>query len=442
MSTAIRRYDIDWLRVIAIGLLLLYHAAIGFQAWGIMLGFITTDQPWDALWTPMTMLNVWRIPLLFFVSGMGVYFAIQNRNWKQLLKERALRIFIPFVFGIVVIVPVHVFLWQYYYQMPLQYQPNPAHLWFLGNIFVYVILLLPIFFYFKSNETGKIVSMIKNILASPFGLMLVIAAFIAEVLILNPNPYELYAMTAHGFFLGLLAFFFGFCFVLSGSAFWKMLLKWKWLFVIAALSLYSWRSIASPLPASNMRLVIETNCWIFSIFAFGHQYLNRSGKALQYLSQAAYPVYIIHMVFLFLASTLIFPLEINLQSKFVLVLGLTLCGCFVFYEFIIRRVNFIRPLFGLKLKKRVIVKSFFDARLPEQCGGKNRIIDTVSYFRQRLPEIRATFASFAWNDLFFSRKDRKRFFRPPAGWAGKGREECLNFELSSRCLNELVGKIE
>ncbi len=31
MSTTNRRYDIDWLRVIAIGLLLIYHVAIGFQ---------------------------------------------------------------------------------------------------------------------------------------------------------------------------------------------------------------------------------------------------------------------------------------------------------------------------------------------------------------------------------------------------------------------------
>src|SRR5687767_7815238 len=94
-----RRYDIDWLRVIAIGLLLLYHVAIGFQPWGIMIGFITSDKAWGSLWIPMTMLNVWRIPLLFFVSGMGVCFAFHNRNWKQLLRERAGRILLPFLFG-------------------------------------------------------------------------------------------------------------------------------------------------------------------------------------------------------------------------------------------------------------------------------------------------------------------------------------------------------
>lgn len=210
MLTGNRRYDIDWLRVIAIGLLLVYHAAISFQYWGIMLGFITNDKPWEALWAPMTMLNVWRIPLLFFVSGMGVYFSMQNRSWKQLLKERAMRIAIPFIFGMLVVVPAQVYVWQYYYQRPLSYSPGPAHLWFLGNIFVYVILLAPVLFYLKKNEGGKAALFIKKILRNPLGLLVVAAAFVAEVLLVKPDLYELYAMTGHGFFLGLLAFFRGF----------------------------------------------------------------------------------------------------------------------------------------------------------------------------------------------------------------------------------------
>src|SRR6187399_3549827 len=115
MPTINRRYDIDWVRVIAIGLLLIYHVAIGFQPWGINIRFIANEKTWDSLWTPMAMLNIWRIPLLFFVSGMGVYFAIQNRNWKQLLGERAGRILLPYVVGTFLIVPIHLYLWQNYY---------------------------------------------------------------------------------------------------------------------------------------------------------------------------------------------------------------------------------------------------------------------------------------------------------------------------------------
>ena len=117
MTTAERRYDIDWLRVIAIGLLLVYHIGIVFQPWGVFIGFIQSDQPLESLWAPMSMLNIWRIPLLFFVSGMGVFFSIRSRNWKQLILERTRRILLPFLFGMVAIVPAHIFLWQQYYSI-------------------------------------------------------------------------------------------------------------------------------------------------------------------------------------------------------------------------------------------------------------------------------------------------------------------------------------
>lgn len=209
---SVRRYDIDWLRVIAIGLLLVYHAAIGFQPWGTMIGFIANQKPWAALWTPMMLLNMWRIPLLFFVSGMGVHFAMRQRNWKQLITERALRILLPFVFGMFVIVPLHVLIWRYHYNMDMRYTWNPGHLWFLGNIFCYVLLLSPVLFLLKHHEAGVVVKFIKKVFSQPAGLLIVVVAFMVEVAIVKPVPFELYALTVHGFFLGMLAFFLGLCF--------------------------------------------------------------------------------------------------------------------------------------------------------------------------------------------------------------------------------------
>lgn len=343
-----RRYDIDWIRVIAIGLLLLYHVAIGFQPWGIMIGFIANDRPWQSLWIPMSMLNVWRIPLLFFVSGMGVYFALRNRTWKQLLTERALRILLPFVFGMVAIVPIHVYLWQRHYQFDTGYIPGPGHLWFLGNLFCYVVLLLPLFYFLKRYESRQLVHWSVRVWRTPAALLLVFAVFVAEVLILNPVPFELYAATWHGFVLGLLAFLFGFFFVWCGSPFWTMLRRWRWLFLLVAACLFIGRLILFQPPAPIYLLSIESNCWVLAVFAFGYRYLNLPSGALRYLSQAAYPVYIMHMVFLYLGSLLIFPLKIAVSLQFVLVLVFTVGGCLTFYELVIRRVKFLRPLFGLK----------------------------------------------------------------------------------------------
>lgn len=348
MSTINRRYDIDWLRVIAIGLLLIYHIAIGFQPWGVFIGFIQSDQSLVSLWTIMAMLNVWRIPLLFFVSGMGVYFAIRRRNWKQLLAERSKRILLPFLFGIVVIVPLHIFIWQRHYLQDFSYIPNPGHLWFLGNIFAYVVILSPVFFYLKKNEDSRINQWLKKIFASPLGFLLIISAFIAETALVKPAVYEMYAMTWHGFYLGLLAFFFGFCCVFSGNAFWQMLLKYRWVLLSGALILYSIRVMEFSLKAPDYMMAIESNFWIYTVFGFAYKYLNHPSKTLSYLSQGVYPIYIIHMIFLYLGSLLIFPLDIPTLLKFILVVAFTGIGCLILYDLIIKRVSILRPLFGLK----------------------------------------------------------------------------------------------
>lgn len=352
MKKTERRYDIDWIRVIAIGLLLIYHIAIGFQSWGIMIGFISNEQSWESLWIPMSLLNIWRIPLLFFVSGMGLYFAIQKRNWKQLLLERTGRILIPFLFGMFFIVPVHIYLLQDYYNLGLNYTYNAGHLWFLANICTYVVILSPVFFYLKNKKEGKLVSSIRKLLSNPLGLVPFIIAFMAEAWIVDPNLYTLYAMTWHGFFLGLWAFFSGFCFALSGAPFWMMILKWRWLFLSAGALLFVLRLMMFQPNAPGYLLALESNCWIIAILALGYRYLNKPGPVLSYFSQAAYPFYIIHMIFLYLGSFLIFPLSLPVRLKFVLLVAFTFIGCFIGYE-LIRRANWARPLFGLKrIKKR------------------------------------------------------------------------------------------
>ena len=345
-----RRHDIDWLRVIAIGLLLIYHIAIVFQPWAVFIGFIRSSESLNGLWKPMSMLNVWRIPLLFFVSGMGVYFAMRKRNWKELVVERSRRILIPFLFGMVAIVPLHFLIFQSYYHLPSSYYAHPAHLWFLGNIAAYVLILLPLFYYLKKIEGGSFKHKIASYMGNPFGPLSISVFFILEILLVKPQTFELYAQTWHGFFLGILAFFFGFLFVYSGKSFWLTMLKWRWLYLGLATALYTVRLMVFELKSPGYLMAIESNCWIFAVFGFGYKYLNRPSAALRYLSQAAYPVYIIHMFALYIAAMFILPLELPVLVKFLWIILITFAVCFIIYEFIIRRIDIIRPFFGLKRK--------------------------------------------------------------------------------------------
>ncbi|WP_421762973.1 acyltransferase family protein [Ekhidna sp.] len=362
-----RRYDIDWLRVIAIGLLLIYHIAIAFQPWGVLIGFIQTNDPMESVWIPMSMLNIWRIPLLFFVSGMGVWFAIQRRNWKQLLTERSKRILLPFLFGMTVIIPIHVFIWQDYYHQKLRYIFNPSHLWFLGNIFIYVLVLSPIFFFLKKNQGGRVHQMIKRFTNNSLGLLILMIPFILEAEIVSPSEFEVYAMTTHGFFLGLIAFLTGFLCVYSGSGFWEEVTKRRWVLLTIAVVMYFIRLLIFDLRTPNYLMAIESFHWIMAIFGFGYKHLNKPSHALSYLSQAAYPVYIIHMVFIYLGSWLFFQSDIHVIFQFVLLNIFTFAGSFITYEFAIRRAKILRPLFGLKQ-----IDNSFDVSATEQQHDKSR----------------------------------------------------------------------
>lgn len=356
MSTE-RRHDIDWIRVIAIALLLIYHIAIIFQPWAMFIGFIRSDQLFESLWIPMTMLNVWRIPLLFFVSGMGFYFAMQKRSWKQLLIERTKRILIPFLFGIIAITPLHMFIFQKHYKMPLDYFPHQGHLWFLLNIFIYVILLIFITQLIKKKISGKLKNVWILLMKNPFGPIAVSVFFVIEALIVNPQLYALYANTWHGFFLGLLAFFFGFIFVSNGKTFWTTVQKWWWLYLSLAFTLYCVRYHYFSTEGPGYLTAVESNCWIVAIFGLGYKYMNRPSKILSYLSKAAYPIYIIHMFVLYLGALILLPLELPVSIKFLAITCFTFLICFLIYELIIKRVPLIRPLFGLKWRYKLKEKS-------------------------------------------------------------------------------------
>lgn len=349
MQSATRRYDIDWLRVIAIALLLIYHISIVFQPWGFYIGFIQSTETSDSIWIPMSLLNVWRIPLLFFVSGMGVCFALRKRNWKQLLLDRTKRIALPLLFGSFFLVPIHIFLFQKYYEMEIAYTPSVGHLWFLLNICIYVIQIIG-FAFLDQKYDYSFFNFLRKLLKRPYFIYLFIIPFILEAELVNPDYFATYVGNSHGFLIGMLAFFFGFLFIAIGNPFWEAVAKVKTISLIIAVTLYLIRLFYYDLNGPHYLTSIESMNWIFAVFGFGYKYLNKPSKLLSYLSQSVYPLYIVHMIFLYLAAYIFLPLEFSLGINLILIVLFTFLGSFLTYELIIKRVGFLRPLFGMKGK--------------------------------------------------------------------------------------------
>jgi glucan biosynthesis protein C len=256
-------------------------------------------------------------------------------------------------FGVLAIAPLHMFIFQKFYNLPLGYYPHQGHLWFLGNIFVYVILLSPLFYFLKKNENGKIKKTLSKIMSNPSIPLLISLFFIIEVMLVKPQQFALYAQTWHGFFNGFLAFLLGFILVYSGKSFLETVLKWRGLYIGIAIIMYSIRLVVFGTEAPGYLMAIESNFWIFGIFGFAYKYLNKPSTTLNYLSQAAYPIYIIHMFVLYAGAMFIVPLEIPVMLKFLSIVAFTGLVCYLIYEFLIRRSGFLKPLFGLnwKIKK-------------------------------------------------------------------------------------------
>ncbi len=158
MGAAGERYDfLDWLRVIAIFVLLFFHTGMIFVGWG---WHVMNDQRIESLVIPMDISHRLRMPLLFVIAGAGMWFALQRRTGGQLLKERTVRLLFPLIIGMFLIVPPQVFYerlfqgqWhggflQFFWERTLQFRPYPAgdfswhHLWFIVYLYVYVPLLL------------------------------------------------------------------------------------------------------------------------------------------------------------------------------------------------------------------------------------------------------------------------------------------------------------
>ena len=155
----------------------------------------------------------------------------------------------------------------------------------------------------------------------------------------------------------------GFLIVYSGITFWQTVSKWKWIYLAIGAVLFSLRLSCFDEQAVYYLKALESNCWIFGVLGLGYRYLDKPGARLRYLSQAAYPVYIIHMFVLFAGAMIILPLNIHPVLKFIGITFFTFAGCLLIYEFILRRIANLRPLFGLKWQSKEIKPS--KLQLPE-----------------------------------------------------------------------------
>ena len=93
---------------------------------------------------------------------------------------------------------------------------------------------------------------------------------------------------------------------------------------------------------------VNTWSWIITIFGYGSKYLNKKSKLLSYRNRAVYPIYILHQTIIIILAYLLMDHPLHYVWKMLILLVGTYGISLVLYEFVIRRIALLGPLFGLK----------------------------------------------------------------------------------------------
>ena len=144
----------------------------------------------------------------------------------------------------------------------------------------------------------------------------------------------------------------GFIFIATQDVFWPAVVRMRWMALAVASSLYLVRLLVFELQEDLQWLTaLESMSWMLAILGFGSLYLNKPSRSLAYFSKAVYPVYIVHLPVQFTIAYFLLPLALPAYVELALLLAGTFGVSLLLYEFALRRLKWIRPLFGMKLNQ-------------------------------------------------------------------------------------------
>lgn len=372
-----RRYDLDWLRVLVFGLLIFYHIGMLYVAnWGFHFKSAYQSQTLESL---MLIVEPWRMASLWIISGIAIRFILVKVSLLRYTLVRSLRLLLPLFFGVLVVVPPQLYVemtangalnmsyWQFYLAMFTDnnslfenYQPgiwphwDVNHLWYLRSLWEYsiaLILLLPLFN--TSYITAASQWLFKQRMAI-IVLVLSLPIFIIQITWpQDTNRYPLgFTFLVYGYLIGWHA------------CFWQQLkvnLKALLLTFIVLLSVFItfYNTVWLTLDDSTPPWLIIIGMVIYSlvrvlgvltVLALAYKYLNKKSPSLSYFNDAVYPFYIVHQTIIIVLAYNFAPMALGPVIEPLSVTLCTILLCLMSFE-VIRRIDILKPLFGVRIKK-------------------------------------------------------------------------------------------
>jgi glucan biosynthesis protein C len=374
-----RRWDIDWLRVLAVLLLFPFHTARIFDIWEEF--YAKNDVVSEALTYIIGFLHAWHMPLFFLLAGASTWFALRFRSGSQYAKERLVRLLIPFVFGVLVLIPPQSYLGlrlhsgyakPYFQWYPHFFQLIPqdmdgyflgghtwGHLWFIFHLFVYSLVALPILLYFNRESGQRLINRLAAFCSRPgaiflFAVPLFLVRFFLDLDIAGGDPLFYILFFIYGFIL------------MADSRFGDAIDRHK----AAALALgpvvyivatyFNVTGWPSGIPSWTRPILdfyfegFASWCFLVALLGYGRQLLDFTNRFLKYAAGASYPFYILHQTAIVIIGFYVVQWEGSVLAKFATILVASFMATAILYELLVKRINVVRFLFGMRLKKKVV----------------------------------------------------------------------------------------
>jgi hypothetical protein len=371
-----RRYDLDWVRIAAFLLLIVYHVGMYYVSWD---WHVKSPNASPAAEPFMLLSSPWRLTLLFVVSGAATGFLLDRRG-DSFLGARTKRLLVPLVFGMVFVVPP-----QPYFEVveKVQYAgsyldfmrlyvaaypgfcrgddcltlPTWNHLWFVAYLWVYTVVLYAAWRY-APRALAAASARSSTLLGGWRVLWVPIVVLVLARVLLGGRFPATHALVDdwYNHVTYLFAFFVGYA-VVRGAGFRTDVEHARW--AALAVALGAWLCLVGTgfygdeygygdVLIGVRRLAFGTMQWsaIVAVLGFAHRHWNVDHPARHYLTQAVFPVYIAHQTLIVLAAVALRPLNLPPAAEAPLLIAITLAGSFAVYE-TVRRVGALRPLFGL-----------------------------------------------------------------------------------------------
>jgi glucan biosynthesis protein C len=372
-----RQYFLDWVRIIAFAFLVFYHAAMMFVDWPF---HIESGHNSLLLKTIMIWSSQWRLDILFIVSGVAISYMSVRMPLKSFLWNRVLKLYFPLLFAIaVIVVPQSYYealqkevfdggFWQFWTSQYFTFSwddrmiapfPTYNHMWYVLYLFHYSLVLLP-FLVFINTERGHalLVSLQEWLVKGARIVWLPLIIYLAIFFMFDsPEINHTFHSDWYGHSIFIFSVILGVCFARMPRI-WEAFEKIRYISLVIGLVSFGFLLTLFLLPNELVTFDKEWVwagigiwvkwSWIALIIGFAKKYLNHTNKVQKYCNELIYPFFILHQTILIIIGYNVIDWGVSGALAYIVVVAGSFILCGLLYELIIKRVNILRVLFGLK----------------------------------------------------------------------------------------------